>query len=96
MVLEVVPVRRPLLKFGLSSEQFSTSQRELHERPALVQHQPALGDRQIKACLVFGRRSLELKQEGPVDLLDMDTAVLDRLNGVGQFDDLARSGLRSA
>jgi hypothetical protein len=30
-----------------------------------------------------GRRPLELEQEGPIDLLDIDPAILDRLEGVG-------------
>jgi len=51
---------------------------ELHERAALVQHQPAPGDREIEPGLVLGRRGLQLEQHRPVDLLDVDTAVLDR------------------
>src|ERR1700740_1734337 len=56
---------------------------ELHVGPALMQPQPAVGDGALKAGLVFGRRALELVQEWAVDLLDIDAAVLHRLEGVG-------------
>jgi hypothetical protein len=36
-----------------------------------------------QAGLVFRRRTLELIEEGLVDLLDIDPAVLDWLEGVG-------------
>ena len=65
--------------------------REAYKGTALV---PALGDRQIEACLVLGRRTLQLKQERAVDLLDMDAAIPDRLDCVGQLDDLPRGVLR--
>ena len=35
------------------------------------------------------RRALQLEQKWPVDLLDIDTAVLHRLESVGQLDQLA-------
>jgi hypothetical protein len=47
----------------------------------------------LKPGLVFGRRALELKQERPFDLLDIDAAVLHRLDGVGQLHQLARGGV---
>jgi hypothetical protein len=55
-----------------------------------VQHQPSLLDRAIEAGFVFRRRGLQLKQHRPVDLLDVDAAVLDGFHTVGEFDDLAR------
>jgi hypothetical protein len=58
-------------------------------RAALVQHQPAALDRQLQASTVFGRRSVLPKQERPVDLLDMDAAVLRGLSSVGDLQDLA-------
>jgi hypothetical protein len=58
-----------------------------------VQHQPALLDRAIEAGLLFSGRALELEQKWPVDLLDIDPAVLDRLERVGELNQLARGGL---
>jgi hypothetical protein len=63
--------------------------RELHERPALMQYQPAFLNRAIEAALVLGRRNLQLKQHRPVDLLDIDATVLDGLEFVGDLDDLS-------
>jgi hypothetical protein len=53
-----------------------------------------LGDRIVEAGLVFRRRALELGQKRPVDLLDIDPAVLERLESVGEFDQLARGDFR--
>ena len=39
---------------------------ELHIGPALVEHEPALGDGAIKAGLVFGSRAPELNKNGPL------------------------------
>ncbi len=50
---------------------------------ALVQHQPAALDRQVKASLVFVRRALLAKQERPVDQLDVDPALPHDLDAVG-------------
>src|SRR6201987_5811788 len=61
--------------------------------PALVQPEPAVGDGEIEAGLVFRRCALELIQERPIDLLDIDPAVLDWLERVGELDQLARGGL---
>jgi hypothetical protein len=55
-----------------------------------MQPQPALGNGALKPGLVLGGRALELIDEGPVDLLDIDPAVLHRLEGVGQLRLLAR------
>jgi hypothetical protein len=54
-----------------------------------VHHQPAALDRQIKASLVFVRRAFLAVQERPVDELDVDLAVLNGLDVVGNFNDLA-------
>src|SRR6201987_5551982 len=70
-----------------------TSLGELHVGPALVQPEPAVGDGAIKAGLVFRRRALELIQKGLIDLLDIDPAVLDRLECVGELKQFASGGL---
>jgi len=59
-----------------------------------VQLEPALLDRAQKAGLVFRRRALELEQKRPVDLLDIDPAVLDGLERVGELKQLARGSFR--
>jgi hypothetical protein len=51
-----------------------------------VQFQPALLDRAIETSLILGRRTLQLEQERPIDLLDIDPAILDRLESVGELD----------
>ena len=61
-----------------------------------MQDQPALGDRVIEAGLIFRRRPLQLVEKGRVDLLDIDPAILDRLESVGEFEQLACRGLGSA
>ena len=78
---------------GSSSEQGSPRLGELHIGAALVQHQPALGYRMLKAGFVFGRRPLQFEQKRPVDFLDVDPAVLDRLEGIGELQQLAGCGL---
>jgi len=55
----------------------------------MLHRMASLGDGPIEPGLVLGRRGLQLEQHRPVDLLDVDTAVLDGLDGVGEFDDLA-------
>jgi hypothetical protein len=46
----------PQCETSFSRKQFSARLREPDERAALVQHQPAAGDRQVEAGLVFCRR----------------------------------------
>jgi hypothetical protein len=70
-------------KVAASSEQRRARLGEPHIGFALVQLEPALLDRAQKAGLVFRRRALELEQKRPVDLLDIDPAILDRLECVG-------------
>ena len=47
---------------------------ETDKGAALVQLQPALGDRVVKGRPVLGRRALQLEQKWLVDLLDIDPA----------------------
>ena len=50
---------------------------------------PSARDRQIKPGLVFGWIALLIVQKWLVDQLDEDAAVLRRLDGVGDVDQLA-------
>ena len=79
----------------LSGEQFGTARRELHIGPGLVQPQPAQLDCECErgAELVWRAAFLE---EGAVDPLDVNAAVLDRLDRVGDLDQLAGGVVRSA
>ena len=52
--------------------------------------QPTLREGEGEPGAIFGRAATLLEQERPVDLLDVDPAVLDRLDGVGDLEDLAR------
>jgi hypothetical protein len=54
-----------------------------------VQDQPAFGYRMVKAGFVLRRCALEFEQKRPVDLLDIDPAVLDWLECVGELEQLA-------
>ncbi len=56
-----------------------------------MQLQPTTGNRQVQAGLVFGRRAALPIQERPVDLLDIDPAILDDLESVGVLQETARS-----
>ena len=70
-----------------SSEQIGARLGKPDEGSALVQHQPAALDRQFQASTVFGRRGALPKQEGRIDLLDVDAAVLHRLDAAGDPKD---------
>ena len=54
-----------------------------------MQFQPTAFDREIKASLVLCWRRLQLKQERPVDRLDINPAVLNGFEGVSKLEDLA-------
>jgi hypothetical protein len=49
-------------------------------------------DREVETGLVLGRAAEMLLQKRSVDQLDMDAAILHRLDGVGDFHQLARGG----
>ena len=51
--------------------------------------QPAALDSPIQTGLVFGWRGFLAEQKRPVDQLNVDPAVLYRLGGVGDLNDLA-------
>jgi hypothetical protein len=55
-----------------------------------VHDEPTALDRQLHARAVLCRCALVLKQERAVDLLDMDAAILHRLDGAGDLDQAAR------
>jgi hypothetical protein len=54
-----------------------------------VHYQPAALNRQRQTGAVFSRLSAMLVQERPVDLLDVNAALLDGLDAVGDLDQLA-------
>ena len=47
----------------------------------------------VKASFVLRGRALQFEEKRPVDLFDMDAAVLHWLEGVGQLHQLAGGGL---
>ena len=69
----------------LSAEQRAAGFGEADVSPAFVQDQPAMGDRIIKAGLVFSRCALRLEQKRSIDLLDADVAVLRAAIGFEQI-----------
>jgi len=68
--------------------------RELHIDPALVEPQPAALDAQVETGLVLGRAAAQFVQERPVDQLDVDAAVLHRLDGIGDLYQLGQGSER--
>ena len=64
---------------------------ELYVGAGLVLPKPAASN---QGCTVFSWTAAVTVQERPVDLLDADPAVLDRLNGVGCLQELARRCFR--
>ena len=76
-------------------EQLGASGRELHVSPGLVQPKPATLDRELEAGAVFGRAALELGQERPADLLNLNSAVLHWLDGAGDLHQLSAPRYRS-
>jgi hypothetical protein len=79
---------------GPSREQLRTGRREFHIGAGTIQRQPAAIYRQIETGLVFGRAGLVLIQKRRVDQLDIDAAVLHRLDRVCDLDQLAGSLFR--
>ena len=59
-----------------------------------MQLKPAPSDAKVKAGSVFRWRALQLEKKRPVDLLDVDAAVLYRLGCVRQLEQFAGGGLQ--
>jgi hypothetical protein len=55
--------------------------------------QPAARDRELEACAVFGRTAAVGEQERPVQLLNMNAAVLYGLGRVGDLQQQLARGL---
>src|SRR3954451_15404599 len=71
----------------------SYSRQQPHIGAALMQLQPALPDSAPDAGTELRAACLEREEEGVVDLLDVDSAVLDRLYAGGELEQLAGCGL---
>lgn len=61
---------------------------EPHVSAALVQLKPAALDRHLDACSELRAAAAVLVHEQPVDLFDMDAAVLDGVDGGGELNQL--------
>lgn len=68
-----------------SGEQPRAGRRQLYVGATLVKYESALLDRIFEARAIFRRRGLVAKPERPVDLLDVDAAILDGLKCLGVF-----------
>jgi hypothetical protein len=77
-----------------SGKQVRAGLGELHINPGLVLPQPTLGDREGEAGAIFGWGAAFLEQERPIDLLDMDAAILDSLDSVRDLEQLAGGLIR--
>lgn len=75
--------------FDISGEQRRTRLGELSRKSRSRAATASPWQSPLKPGLVFRRRALELIEEGAVDLLNVNAAVLHRLEGVGQLDQLA-------
>ncbi len=69
-----------------------TGWRELRVSPGLVLPQPAIGEGMVEPGDVLLRRAAFLEQERPVDPLEVDAAILQRLGGVGDAMDGSANG----
>ena len=65
-----------------SGEQVRAGLRQLHERSAIMNFQPARANRAFEAGRVFRRRRFVAEQERAVEFLNVDAAFLDRLEGL--------------
>src|SRR6202795_3783247 len=72
-----------------SGEQLGTGLGELHVGPGFVHPQPTAGDGKLETSAVFGRTAAFFEQEWPVDLLNVDSTVLDGVSGNGDLKQLA-------
>src|SRR4051794_21653285 len=70
-------------------EQLCTGLGELHIGAGLVLPQPAFSNGVVQGGTVLSGRAAFLEQEGPVDLLDVDAAVMHSLGCVGDLQQLA-------
>src|SRR6267142_6904938 len=70
------------LKRCRSREQLGAGRREFHVGSGVMQFQPAPCDGQIQAGAVFRGRAPVDEQEGAVELLDIDPAILNWFEGV--------------
>ncbi len=59
-----------------------------------MQREPAAVDRELEASGVLGRAAAISKKKRPVDFLDTNTAVLHRLDRVGDLEDPAAAFFR--
>jgi hypothetical protein len=71
-----------------SLEQVRSSLRESDEGAASVHLDPAALDGVLDPGLVLGGRALDLVQERPIDLLDVDAAILHGLDAARDLDQL--------
>jgi hypothetical protein len=81
---------RHLAGVQFASQQIFTGRRQLHVSAALVLRQPAALDREFEPGAEPASTALQLEQEGRVDPLDIDVAVLDGLDVGCELDELAR------
>src|SRR6476469_7533531 len=68
-----------------SCEQVCPGLREADKGAAFVHRQPTVRNGAVDSGSIFGRRSAKLVQEWPVDLLDVDAAILNRLDRTGDL-----------
>ena len=87
------PIRIARFEPWPSREQISTGRRETHVSAALMHRQPAALDGERHARAVLGGAALVPEQERPVNQLDKDAPVLNRLDGTGDLHDTTRSFL---
>jgi len=68
--------------------------RDFYIGATLVQLKPTALDRELEPRRIFRKRRFVAKQEGVVDLLNIDPAVLNRLESSGVFQEAPRGRLR--
>ena len=68
-----------------SGKQIRTGLGKLYKSSGFVFPKPAAPDRELEAGTVFGGTAAFFEKEGPVDLLNVDSAVLNGVSGIGDL-----------
>jgi hypothetical protein len=69
-----------------SGEQIGAGRRELHVGSGVMHFQPAPFNGELQAGAVFRGRALVAEQEGAVEFLDIDSAILNWFESVCVFE----------
>jgi len=78
----------------LISEQLRAFLGDFHIGAALVHPEPVLSNGVVETGFIFSRCGLEGAEHRPIDLLDVEAAILNRFHRAGDLHQLARGDFR--